>query len=91
MSGVFALLVIVGNVATVESIDGFATLGALTLNVVDARHIVIGILEQTPGVIALALGDGEDHYLLLECDPARARQIAASLLNKADSVEAALQ
>ena len=73
----------------VENIeDGFKKLGALTLSVTDANRIIIGVLQHSPNIVALALGrdDGEE-FFLMECEPWRARQIAASLMNKADSIE----
>lgn len=71
-----------------QSIDGFESLGAVNLNIIEANRIVVGVLEDTPDHVALALGhEGADLYLLMECSPVRARQIAASLMNKADSVE----
>lgn len=67
--------------------DGFQDMGSLTLKIVEADRVIVGILEHSPDHIALAIGrDGQDYYLL-ECPPWRARQIAASLLNKADKVE----
>lgn len=66
--------------------DDFEVLGNLRLQVVSADRIVVGVLADSPGNIALALGF-EESYLLLECPPSKARQIAASLLNKADSIE----
>ena len=70
----------------------FEDLGAVSLNVVNAERLIIGILEDSPDTIALAVGlppgNGKrPEYFLIECDPSRARQIAASLLNKADSVD----
>lgn len=66
-------------------------MGQMTLSVVEARRVVIGVVEQGhrsgARAVALALGDPHGNYFMLECPPARARQIAASLLNKADSVE----
>lgn len=66
--------------------DEFESLGAISLKVTNADRVVVGILADTPDNVALALGCNED-YLLLECPPSKARQIAASLLNKADSIE----
>lgn len=67
--------------------DGFREMGAVTLNVVEADRVIVGVLEESPDTVALAVGCDESSYYLLECPPARARQIAASLLNKADRVE----
>ena len=66
--------------------NDFEQLGAISLTVTAADRIIVGVLEDSPDTVALALGS-KDNYLLLECPPAKARQIAASLLNKADSVE----
>lgn len=67
--------------------NGFEEMGAVTLKVVEADRVVVGILEDSPDKVALAIGCDESNYYLLDCPPARARQIAASLLNKADRVE----
>lgn len=66
--------------------DDFENLGAISLQTATADRVVVGVLEDSPDMVALALGCQED-YLLLECPPSKARQIAASLLNKADSIE----
>jgi hypothetical protein len=66
--------------------DGFEEVGALELKVTNADRVIVGILEDSPDSIALALGYGGD-FVMLECEPSRARQIAASLLNKADSID----
>lgn len=64
----------------------FLSVGSLSLSVTTADQVVVGLLGDTPGVVGLALGcSGE--FVMVECDPARARKIAASLLNKADAVE----
>ena len=71
-----------------EYSDGFTEMGAISLNVTDADRIIVGVSEQSRDKVALALGNGEENkYYMMECPPSRARQIAASLLNKADSVE----
>lgn len=72
--------------------EGFEDLGAVSIKVVNADKIIVGILEDSPEMIALAVGisvDSEERpdFYLVECDPPRARQIAASLLNKADSID----
>lgn len=66
--------------------SGFERLGAIRLQVTSADRIIVGVLEESPTHVALALGR-DDEYYLLECPPPKARQIAASLLNKADSIE----
>lgn len=61
-------------------------LGELSISAVDADSVVVGISSENRSEVTLALGcDGS--YYMLECSPAKARQIAASLLNKADSAE----
>ena len=63
-------------------------MGSLELRVVEADQIIVGVLEDAPDKVAIALGwDGVEKYMLLECPPQRARQIAASLLNKADHID----
>lgn len=68
--------------------DGFTEMGAISLNIVDADRVIVGILAETPDRVALALGsDSYGNYYLLQLPPANARQLAASLLNKSDSIE----
>lgn len=63
-------------------------LGELSIRAVEADSVVVGISSDNRCEVTLALGfDG--NYYMLECSPARARQIAASLLNKADSADQA--
>lgn len=61
-------------------------LGELSISAIDADSVVVGICAENRSEVTLALGCGGSYYML-ECSPARARQIAASLLNKADSAE----
>ena len=71
-----------------EYMDGFTEMGAMSLNIVEADRVIIGVLEDSPDRVALALGnDAAARYYLLQLPPARARQLAASLLNKSDSIE----
>lgn len=68
--------------------SGFEDLGAVTLRVLSADKIIVGILEESPDKVALAMGmQSSSEYYLIECEPSKARQIAASLLNKADSID----
>ena len=62
-------------------------LGAVSLSTTPADRIVVGVLEDSPDNVAIALGFGEGDFILLECSPSKARQIAASLLNKSDSID----
>jgi hypothetical protein len=71
-----------------EYTDGFTEMGAISLNIIDADRVIVGITEVAPDRVALALGnDTENQYYLLQLAPERARQLAASLLNKSDSIE----
>jgi hypothetical protein len=71
-----------------EYMDGFTEMGAISLNIIDSDRVIVGVLADTPDRVALALGnDAADSYYLLQLTPERARQLAASLLNKSDSVE----
>ena len=67
--------------------DEFDSVGEVELRVISADRIIVGLLEDERASVALTLGYGEDSYVMLECAPWRARQIAASLLNKADAIE----
>lgn len=46
----------------------------------------LGIGRTEGGMVTLTIGAGDDKMKMV-CSPARARQIAAALLNKADEVE----
>ena len=71
-----------------EYMDGFTEMGAIALNIVEADRVIVGILGESPERIALALGsDAAGSHYLIQLPPSRARQLAASLLNKSDSVE----
>jgi hypothetical protein len=71
-----------------EYTDGFIEMGSLSLSIIDADRLIVGILEERRDRVALALGNGsDDTYYVLKLPPARARQLAASLLNKSDSIE----
>lgn len=71
-----------------DYLDGFTEMGAISLSIVDADRVIVGILAETPDRVALALGsDFYGNYYLLQLPPANARQLAASLLNKSDSIE----
>jgi hypothetical protein len=71
-----------------EYMDGFTEMGAISLNIIDSDRVIVGVLADSPDRVALALGnDATDSYYLLQLTPERARQLAASLLNKSDSVE----
>jgi hypothetical protein len=67
--------------------EDWEDLGAISLSVQPADRIVVGILEDSPDNVAVALGFGQGEFILLECAPSKARQIAASLLNKSDSID----
>lgn len=68
--------------------DGFTEMGAISLSFTDADRVIVGILEERQDRVALALGnDADATYYLLQLSPHRARQLAASLLNRADSIE----
>lgn len=58
---------------------------------IQADNIILGVSRDKPGCLAVALGRVkglvDDIWLVFECPPAEARKIAASLMNKADSVE----
>ena len=62
--------------------EDWEDLGAVSLSASPADRIVVGILEDSPDNVAIALG-----YGVGECSPSKARQIAASLLNKSDAVD----
>jgi hypothetical protein len=72
-----------------EHIDDFRKVpGALSLRILQADKVIVGVLEDSPGMVALALGvENAENYYLLDCSPAKARKIAASLMNKADWIE----
>jgi hypothetical protein len=72
-----------------DYIDDFRKVpGALSLRILQADKVIVGVLEDYPGMVALALGvDSMENYYLLECSPTKARKVAASLMNKADWVE----
>jgi hypothetical protein len=77
-----------GTLLFMEYMDGFTEMGAISLNIVDSDRVIVGVLADTPDRVALALGnDANGNYYLLQLTPERARQLAASLLNKSDSVE----
>lgn len=78
-----------GTVASMRETSDFIDMGSITLKIADADRVIVGILQDSPDRVALAVGRSDDDYYLLSCPPARARQIAASLLNKADSAESA--
>ena len=77
-----------GTLLLMDYSDGFIEMGAISLNIIDADRLIVGILEENRNRVALALGTGTgDTYYVLQLPPARARQLAASLLNKSDSIE----
>ena len=77
-----------GTFIFMEYMDGFTEMGALSLSIVEADRVIVGILEESQDRVALALGnDANGNYYLLQLPPAKARQLAASLLNKSDSIE----
>ena len=67
--------------------EDWENLGAVSLSASPADRVVVGILEDSPDNVAIALGYGVGEFILLECSPSKARQIAASLLNKSDVVD----
>ena len=73
--------------------EPFIPMGECSISdAVDANKIIVGVSRDNTGGVILALGrdglaEGTELWLVLECPPGQARQIAASLLNKADSVE----
>ena len=69
-----------------RDVSDFLDVGAMSVRAAYADRIIVGVLQDFPNTIALTLGFGED-FAMMECTPARARQIAASLLNKADAIE----
>lgn len=77
-----------GTLLLMDYTDGFIEMGAISLNIIDADRLIVGILDESRDRVALALGAGaNDKYYVLQLPPARARQLAASLLNKSDSIE----